>query len=60
MAEGSDISELNLNYGHLPKSVAYGMASLRTVPGLRLIGTAREKASVMSFTLAGYTNDEVG
>ena len=38
----------------------YGMASLKTVPGIRLIGTAREKASVMSFTLDGYTNDEVG
>ena len=38
----------------------YGMASLKTVPGMRLIGTASEKASVMSFTLDGYTNDEVG
>lgn len=38
----------------------YGTASLKTVPGLRLIGTAAEKASVMSFTLEGYTNDEVG
>ena len=38
----------------------YGMSSLKTVPGLRLIGTAREKASVMSFTLEGYSNDEVG
>jgi len=27
---------------------------------MRLIGTASEKASVMSFTLDGYTNDEVG
>ena len=38
----------------------YGMASLKTVQGIRLIGTAHEKASVMSFTLEGYTNDEVG
>lgn len=38
----------------------YGMASLKTVPGIRLIGTAHEKASVMSFTLKGFTNDEVG
>jgi cysteine desulfurase/selenocysteine lyase len=38
----------------------YGTASLKTIPGLRLIGTAAEKASVMSFTLEGYTNDEVG
>jgi len=38
----------------------YGIASLKTVPGLRLIGTAKEKASVMSFTLEGFSNDEVG
>ena len=30
------------------------------MPGLRLIGTAPDKASVLSFTLKGYTNDEVG
>jgi cysteine desulfurase/selenocysteine lyase len=29
----------------------YGTAKLLTVPGLRLIGTAREKAGVMSFVL---------
>lgn len=38
----------------------YGIASLKTVPGLRLIGTAKEKASVMSFTLEGFSNDDVG
>ncbi len=38
----------------------YGIASLKTVPGLRLIGTAHEKASVMSFVVDGFTNDEVG
>lgn len=38
----------------------YGMACLRTIPGLRLIGTAQEKTSVMSFTLAGWKTDEVG
>ena len=38
----------------------YGMACLRTIPGLRLIGTAKEKTSVMSFTLAGWKTDEVG
>jgi cysteine desulfurase/selenocysteine lyase len=30
------------------------------VPGLRLIGTAPDKASVLSFVLAGYRPDEVG
>jgi cysteine desulfurase/selenocysteine lyase len=38
----------------------YGTHLLRQVPGLRLIGTAPDKASVMSFVLDGYTNDEVG
>ena len=27
---------------------------------MRLVGTAHEKASVLSFTLNGYTNDQVG
>ncbi|GAO45317.1 family 2A encapsulin nanocompartment cargo protein cysteine desulfurase [Flavihumibacter petaseus] len=38
----------------------YATSLLKQVPGLRLIGTAPEKASVMSFTLQGYTNDDVG
>jgi len=38
----------------------YGLAALQKVPGLRLIGTAQEKASVMSFTLKGYQSEEVG
>jgi cysteine desulfurase/selenocysteine lyase len=38
----------------------YGTALLKQVPGLRLIGTAASKASVLSFTLEGYSNDEVG
>lgn len=38
----------------------YGIQKLSQVDGLRLIGTAREKASVLSFVLNGYTNDEVG
>jgi cysteine desulfurase / selenocysteine lyase len=38
----------------------YGMQALRTVPGLRLIGTAKEKASVMSFVLEGRSVEEVG
>ncbi|MDR2127867.1 MAG: cysteine desulfurase [Burkholderiaceae bacterium] len=40
--------------------LAYGMAQLRTIKGLRLIGTAPDKASVLSFVLAGYSTDEVG
>jgi cysteine desulfurase/selenocysteine lyase len=40
--------------------LAYATQGLKTVPGLRLIGTAAEKASVASFVLNGYSNDEVG
>lgn len=40
--------------------LAYGMQQLRTIPGVRLIGTADDKASVMSFVLAGYSTEEVG
>jgi cysteine desulfurase/selenocysteine lyase len=38
----------------------YATRLLKQVPGLKLIGTAKEKASVLSFTLEGYSNDEVG
>jgi len=38
----------------------YGQHGLSSVPGLRLIGTAAHKASVMSFTLEGFENEEVG
>ncbi len=38
----------------------YAMQLMKEVPGLKLIGTAKEKTSVLSFVLDGYTNDEVG
>jgi cysteine desulfurase/selenocysteine lyase len=38
----------------------YATHRMLTIPGLRLIGTAREKASVLSFVLEGYAPDEVG
>ena len=38
----------------------YATAQIRLVPGVRLIGTARDKASVLSFLLEGYTTEEVG
>jgi cysteine desulfurase / selenocysteine lyase len=38
----------------------YATSLMKQVPGLRLIGTAADKASVLSFTLKGFTNDEVG
>jgi cysteine desulfurase / selenocysteine lyase len=38
----------------------YATGLMKQVPGLTLIGTAADKASVLSFTLDGFTNDEVG
>lgn len=38
----------------------YATAALQKVPGLHLIGTAKEKASVLSFNLDGYKSEEVG
>ncbi|HSI43603.1 MAG TPA: family 2A encapsulin nanocompartment cargo protein cysteine desulfurase [Methylotenera sp.] len=40
--------------------LVYATAGLSKVPGLRLIGTAQDKASVLSFTLDGYKSEEVG
>jgi len=40
--------------------LVYATAALNKVPGLRLIGTAQDKASVLSFTLNGYKSEEVG
>ena len=38
----------------------YATQQLQAIPGVRLIGTAFEKASVASFVLAGYAPAEVG
>ena len=38
----------------------YATKELLTIPGLRLIGTAKEKASVLSFVLDGFRTEEVG
>lgn len=40
--------------------LVYATTALNKVPGLRLIGTAKEKASVLSFALDGYKSEEVG
>jgi cysteine desulfurase / selenocysteine lyase len=40
--------------------LTYATAGLLTVPGLRLIGTAREKAGVMSFVLDDVRTEDVG
>jgi cysteine desulfurase/selenocysteine lyase len=33
---------------------------LSSIPGLRIIGTAREKVSVVSFVLDGHSTEEIG
>jgi cysteine desulfurase / selenocysteine lyase len=38
----------------------YATHRMRPIPGVRLVGTARDKASVLSFVLAGHTTAEVG
>ena len=40
--------------------LSYATRALLQVPGLRLIGTAADKASVLSFVLAGYEPTQVG
>lgn len=38
----------------------YATQRMRPIAGVRLIGTAADKASVLSFVLNGYTTEEVG
>jgi cysteine desulfurase/selenocysteine lyase len=38
----------------------YAIDALQRIPGLRLIGTAREKAGVLSFVLDGFRTEDVG
>jgi cysteine desulfurase/selenocysteine lyase len=38
----------------------YGTESLQQIPGLRLIGTAREKAAVLSFVMEGIHPHDIG
>ena len=40
--------------------LAYATHHLQAIPGVRLIGTAADKASVLSFVLRGHTTEEVG
>lgn len=40
--------------------LVYATRGLSAIPGLRLIGTAAHKASVLSFVLPGYRTEEVG
>jgi cysteine desulfurase/selenocysteine lyase len=40
--------------------LAYATAALQQIPGLTIIGTAKEKAGVLSFVLDGFRTEEVG
>jgi SufS family cysteine desulfurase len=40
--------------------LAYATDQVRRVPGLKVIGTAAHKASVLSFVIDGHSNSEVG
>jgi cysteine desulfurase/selenocysteine lyase len=40
--------------------LVYATHLLKEIPGLRLIGTAPEKASVLSFVLDGFRTEEIG
>jgi cysteine desulfurase / selenocysteine lyase len=40
--------------------LVYATEALRAIPGLRLIGTAKEKASVLSFVLDGFRTEDIG
>ncbi|GAA2182599.1 family 2A encapsulin nanocompartment cargo protein cysteine desulfurase [Brooklawnia cerclae] len=40
--------------------LVYGTEALRRVPGVRIVGTAAQKATVLSFVLDGHSVEEVG
>ncbi|MEY4504372.1 MAG: hypothetical protein RL154_666 [Pseudomonadota bacterium] len=46
------------NYEHY--LLEYGTELLLSIPGLRLIGTAKNKTSVLSFVLDGYDTKDIG
>lgn len=56
------MSQLDMNaiaaYEH--DLLFYGTEKLQEIPGVRIIGTAREKASVISFTMEGVHPHDIG
>ncbi|MBY0522687.1 MAG: cysteine desulfurase [Gemmataceae bacterium] len=56
------LDELGLeNISHYEHELlVYATEAMSRVPGLRLIGTATEKASVLSFVMDGYRNEDIG
>lgn len=51
---------LDVIYQYEHALLVYATQLLKNVPGLRLIGTAPDKTSVLSFVLEGIKNDDVG
>ena len=45
---------------HEHELLDYALAGLKSIPGIKLFGTAPDKVSVMSFLLEGFTPTEVG
>jgi cysteine desulfurase/selenocysteine lyase len=45
---------------HEHNLLSYATGELQRIPGLTIIGTAKEKASVLSFVLEGFRTEEVG
>jgi len=45
---------------HEADLLAYGTAALESVPGVRIIGTARHKASILSFVMEGVHPHDIG
>ena len=56
------ISQLGLDHisDHEHDLLEYGTAALQQIPGLWLIGTARHKASILSFVLEGIHPHDIG
>jgi cysteine desulfurase/selenocysteine lyase len=45
---------------HEHELLVYATEALNQIPGLKIIGTAREKAGVLSFVLDGFRSEDVG
>jgi cysteine desulfurase/selenocysteine lyase len=45
---------------HEHQLLTYATAALLKIPGLRIIGTAKEKASVISLVMDGFRTEEIG
>ncbi len=45
---------------HEQMLLTYATSSLERIPGLRIIGTAKEKAGVLSFVMDGFRTEEIG